>query len=59
MTDRRSHHPLHGIIMATMLAPLIEHHGWAEMRGNISIKCFNSDRSVSSSLTFAEKALGQ
>ena len=50
-----SRDPLHGITLERMLNALVERHGWAAMGERIPIRCFTSDPSVSSSLTFLRK----
>jgi uncharacterized protein (DUF2132 family) len=34
---------------------LVEHYGWAELGGMISIACFNNNPSIKSSLKFLRK----
>lgn len=48
--------PLHGITLERMLTELVAHHfGWPELGQRISIRCFNSDPSIASSLKFLRK----
>ncbi|MEI6035305.1 MAG: VF530 family protein [Verrucomicrobiae bacterium] len=47
--------PLHGITLERILNQLLEQHGWDEMGRRISIRCFQTDPSVKSSLTFLRK----
>jgi uncharacterized protein (DUF2132 family) len=47
--------PLHGITLARMLTELVAHFGWPELGQRISIRCFNSDPSIASSLKFLRK----
>ncbi len=47
--------PLHGKTLKFLLEYLVEHHGWKELGKRIDIKCFTTDPSVSSSLTFLRK----
>jgi uncharacterized protein (DUF2132 family) len=50
-----SRDPLHGITLARMLEELVAHLGWSELGQRISIRCFNSDPSIASSLKFLRK----
>lgn len=50
MTD-----PLHGITLQMMLERLVEHYGWESLGQRIRIRCFTSDPSIKSSLTFLRK----
>ena len=47
--------PLHGITLERMLNELVAHFGWSELGQRISIRCFNSDPSIASSLKFLRK----
>ncbi|HBR18270.1 MAG TPA: transporter [Deltaproteobacteria bacterium] len=55
MTNQQPNNPLHGITLETILTRLVEHYGWAEMGRIITIRCFNSDPSIKSSLKFLRK----
>jgi uncharacterized protein (DUF2132 family) len=53
-----SHHPrdpLHGVTLEKILNQLLEKYGWTEMGRRIRIRCFQSDPSIKSSLTFLRK----
>ncbi len=47
--------PLHGITLEKVLNRLVEHYGWEELGRKITIKCFNYDPSIKSSLKFLRK----
>jgi uncharacterized protein (DUF2132 family) len=47
--------PLHGVTLETLLTELVAHHGWAELARRVDIRCFKSDPSIKSSLTFLRK----
>lgn len=47
--------PLHGIKLEMILTSLVEHFGWDELSNRINIRCFYSDPSIKSSLTFLRK----
>ena len=49
------HDPLHGVTLEWILEQLLEKHGWPEMGRRIRIRCFQSDPSIKSSLTFLRK----
>ncbi len=50
-----SHDPLEGVTLERMLNELVDHFGWSELGQQISIRCFNSDPSIRSSLKFLRK----
>jgi len=47
--------PLHGVTLAMMLERLLEKYGWPGLAKRIRIRCFESDPSVASSLTFLRR----
>jgi len=47
--------PLHGKRLDTIIEYLVEYYGWEELGERISIRCFNENPSVKSSLTFLRK----
>lgn len=47
--------PLHGVTLQAILERLIEHYGWEALGQRIRIRCFMSDPSIKSSLTFLRK----
>lgn len=47
--------PLHGMTLQAILERLVEHHGWEGLGQRIRIRCFTSDPSIKSSLTFLRK----
>lgn len=50
MTD-----PLHGVTLEAMLTALVERHGWEGLAQRIDVRCFKSDPSIKSSLTFLRR----
>ncbi|MDC0667869.1 VF530 family protein [Nannocystis radixulma] len=54
-TTPRSKDPLHGITLEAMVNDLVAFFGWEELGQRISIRCFNSEPSVTSSLKFLRK----
>lgn len=47
--------PLHGITLLMLLERLVAHYGWEELGKRISIRCFNHEPSLNSSLRFLRK----
>ena len=47
--------PLHGITLERILTVLVAHYGWDDLARRIDIKCFKTDPSIKSSLTFLRK----
>lgn len=54
-TPAQPRNPLHGITLEHMVTTLVEEYGWEELGSRIRIRCFTSDPSVKSSLTFLRK----
>lgn len=55
MTETQPDNPLHGVTLEKMLTDLVDHYGWKEMGSIINIRCFHSNPSMKSSLTFLRK----
>jgi len=51
----QTNNPLHGIALETILTKLVNHYGWEELGKIITVRCFNSDQSIKSSLKFLRK----
>ncbi|WP_439859286.1 VF530 family DNA-binding protein [Pseudomonas sp. MBLB4136] len=47
--------PLHGVTLETMLTDLVAKLGWDGLAKRIDIRCFKSDPSIKSSLTFLRR----
>jgi uncharacterized protein (DUF2132 family) len=47
--------PLHGLTLETIVTELSKYFGWEKMAEKIPIKCFMSNPSVKSSLTFLRR----
>ena len=47
--------PLHGVTLEQILITLVEHYEWSGLAERIDIRCFKSDPSIKSSLTFLRK----
>jgi uncharacterized protein (DUF2132 family) len=50
-----SDNQLHGVTLEKILEELVAHFGWLELGNQISIRCFQSDPSISSSLKFLRR----
>ncbi len=55
MNQNQPNNPLHGMKLEMILNELVEHYGWGELGIYVRIKCFNTNPSVKSSLTFLRK----
>ncbi len=51
----QKNNPLHGVTLEKIVTKLAEHYGWSELGQRINIRCFQSDPSVKSSLSFLRK----
>jgi uncharacterized protein (DUF2132 family) len=47
--------PLHGVTLEHILTTLVEHYAWSGLAERIDIRCFKSDPSIKSSLTFLRR----
>jgi uncharacterized protein (DUF2132 family) len=55
MENTQSNNPLHGIILQKILEILVDYYGFDSLGELIKIKCFTSNPSIKSSLTFLRK----
>ena len=53
--DIQPNNPLHGITLKNLLEELVDHYGWEELGRIVNIRCFNSNPSIKSSLTFLRR----
>jgi uncharacterized protein (DUF2132 family) len=53
--NQHPNNPLHGVPLQTILTELVAHYGWDGLARLIDIRCFKSDPSIKSSLTFLRK----
>ena len=51
----QTNNPLHGVTLLMLLERLVAHYGWEELGNRISIRCFNHEPSLNSSLRFLRK----
>ncbi|WP_339487605.1 VF530 family protein [Pseudomonas sp. EL_65y_Pfl2_R95] len=52
---RTPKNPLHGVTLEAILNQLVATYGWDGLAQRIDIRCFKSDPSIKSSLTFLRK----
>lgn len=52
---KQNNNPLHGLTLQTILTELVAYFGWEGLAERIPIRCFASDPSIASSLTFLRK----
>ena len=50
-----NNNPLHGVTLEQVLTALVAHYEWQGLAERIDIRCFKSDPSIKSSLTFLRK----
>lgn len=55
MADEQPKNPLHGITLKEIVEDLVERRGWDGLAAEIDVRCFTSNPSVNSSLTFLRK----
>ncbi|SDU35652.1 VF530 family protein [Halopseudomonas salegens] len=55
MVDQQHSDPLHGVTLKTVVTDLVEYYGWEQLGQMVNIKCFTTDPSIKSSLTFLRK----
>jgi len=55
LPQEQANNPLHGVKLADILENLVEKYGWEKLGEKIDIRCFNSNPSIKSSLTFLRK----
>lgn len=53
--EAQVNNPLHGVKLADILEHLVKTYGWETLGNKINIRCFTSDPSIKSSLTFLRK----
>ena len=57
MTITREHpnDPLHGVTLEALLRDLVARRGWPDLAARVNIRCFRSEPSIKSSLTFLRR----
>jgi len=52
---RQPNNPLHGLTLEQILVRLVDRLGWATLGQRVSIRCFNHEPSIASSLKFLRR----
>lgn len=55
MDQHQTNNPLHGVTLERILEELVDRLGWPAMAEEIDVRCFSTDPSVKSSLTFLRR----
>ncbi|ENO91212.1 VF530 family DNA-binding protein [Thauera phenylacetica] len=55
MTAPQPNNPLHGLTLEQILVRLVDRLGWAALGRRVSIRCFNHEPSIASSLKFLRR----
>lgn len=55
MNEQQAKDPLHGVPLEQIVNYLVDQYGWEDLGKRISIRCFNTNPSVKSSLKFLRK----
>ncbi|MHB0896140.1 MAG: VF530 family protein [Spirochaetales bacterium] len=55
MSEEQPNNPLHGLTLEAILTRLVDHYGWEGLARRITIRCFELDPSIKSSLTFLRR----
>ena len=55
MKEHSDKTPLEGITLEQIIASLFAHYGWEALGKRIAIRCFTTDPSINSSLTFLRR----
>ncbi len=53
--QQQANNPLHGVTLKDIVTSLVEWYGWEKLGQWITIKCFNKEPSIQSSLKFLRK----
>ena len=55
MSEEQPNNPLHGLTLEAILTRLVDHYGWEDLARRITIRCFELDPSIKSSLIFLRR----
>jgi uncharacterized protein (DUF2132 family) len=55
MNPPQSKDPLHGVTLEQILSDLVAEFGWDDLASQVTVRCFQYDPSIKSSLTFLRK----
>jgi len=53
--DNNKNNPMHGVKLEDIINYLVDYYGWERLGSIITIKCFNNNPSVKSSLKFLRR----
>ena len=53
--DNQPNNPLQGITLETIVTELVDYYGWENLGERITVRCFNENPSVKSSLKFLRR----
>lgn len=55
MSEEQPNNPLHGLTLEALLTRLVDHYGWEGLARHITVRCFELDPSIKSSLVFLRR----
>ncbi|WP_025915664.1 VF530 family DNA-binding protein [Herminiimonas sp. CN] len=55
MSTPQSNNPLQGVTLEALLTALVSEYGWDGLARMVDVRCFKSEPSIKSSLTFLRK----
>lgn len=55
MPEEQPNNPLHGLTLEFILNRLVERYGWEGLARRITVRCFETDPSIKSSLVFLRR----
>jgi len=55
MSEEQPNNPLHGLTLEAILTRLVDHYGWEGLARRITVRCFELDPSIKSSLIFLRR----
>jgi uncharacterized protein (DUF2132 family) len=55
MSEEQPNNPLHGLTLEAILTRLVDHYGWEDLARHITVRCFELDPSIKSSLVFLRR----
>ncbi|HCO49475.1 MAG TPA: transporter [Spirochaetaceae bacterium] len=55
MSEEQPNNPLHDLTLEAILTRLVDHYGWEGLARRITVRCFELDPSIKSSLVFLRR----
>lgn len=55
MSEEQPNNPLHDLTLEAILTRLVDHYGWEGLARCITVRCFELDPSIKSSLVFLRR----